>query len=56
MSLFLVCGGCSLLFFIGFHLIFVAFGQNGFFSEMTQGQLIEMYIVFACLMVMAYWK
>ncbi len=46
----------SLLVYAGLMIQLVAFGQNGFFSEMTQGQLIEMYIVFACLMVMAYWK
>ena len=31
-------------------------GQMGLFTEMTQGQLIEMYIVFGCLTVMAFWK
>ncbi len=46
----------SLLVYAGLMIQLVAFGQNGFFSEMTQGQLIEMYIVFGCLLVMAYWK
>lgn len=46
----------SLLVYAGLMIQLVIFGQNGFFSEMTQGQLIEMYIVFGCLLVMAYWK
>lgn len=46
----------SLLVYAGLMIQLVVFGQNGFFSEMTQGQLIEMYIVFGCLLVMAYWK
>ena len=31
-------------------------GQTGLFAEMTQGELIEMYVVFACLTVLAFWK
>ncbi len=46
----------SLLVYAGLMIQMVICGQNGFFSEMTQGQLIEMYIVFGCLLVMAYWK
>lgn len=47
----------SLLVYAGLMVQLVIFGQNGLlFQEMTQGQLIEMYIVFGCLMVMAYWK
>lgn len=46
----------SLLVYAGLLIQLVIFGQKGFFSEMTQGQLIEMYIVFGCLLVMAYWK
>lgn len=46
----------SLLVYAGLLIQLVIFGQMGFFSEMTQGQLIEMYIVFGCLLVMAYWK
>lgn len=46
----------SLLVYAGLMIQLVICGQNGFFSEMTQGQLIEMYIVFGCLLVMAYWK
>ena len=34
----------------------VIFCQTGFFAEMTQGQLIEMYLLFGCLLVLAYWK
>ncbi len=47
----------SLLVYAGLMIQLVVFGQNGWlFQEMTQGQLIEMYIVFGCLLVMAYWK
>lgn len=47
----------SLLVYAGLMIQLVIFGQNGWlFQEMTQGQLIEMYIVFGCLLVMAYWK
>lgn len=48
---------CSLLVYAGLMIQLVVAGQNGWlFQEMTQGQLIEMYIVFGCLLVMAYWK
>lgn len=46
----------SLLVYVALMIQLIIFGQNGFFAEMTQGQLIEMYILFGCLMVMAYWK
>ncbi|MCM1058142.1 MAG: glycerol-3-phosphate 1-O-acyltransferase PlsY [Firmicutes bacterium] len=47
----------SLLVYAGLMIQLVVVGQNGWlFQEMTQGQLIEMYIVFGCLLVMAYWK
>ncbi len=46
----------SLLVYAGLMIQLVIFGQNGFFAEMTQGQLIEMYILFGLLLVMAYWK
>lgn len=46
----------SLLVYAGLMIQLVIFGQTGFFAEMSQGQLIEMYIVFGCLLVLAYWK
>lgn len=46
----------SLLVYAALMIQLIIFGQNGFFAEMTQGQLIEMYILFGCLIVMAYWK
>lgn len=47
----------SLLVYAGLMIQLVVVGQNGWlFHEMTQGQLIEMYIVFGCLLAMAYWK
>lgn len=47
----------SLLVYAGLMIQLVVVGQNGWlFQEMTQGQLIEMYIVFGCLLIMAYWK
>lgn len=47
----------SLLVYAGLMIQLVVVGQNGWlFQEMTQGQLIEMYIVFGCLLAMAYWK
>lgn len=47
----------SLLVYAGLMVQFIICGQSGLlFQEMSQGQLIEMYIVFGCLLVMAYWK
>ena len=31
-------------------------GQMGLFAEMTQGQLVEMYILFGCMTALAFWK
>lgn len=46
----------SLLVYAGLMIQLLICGQTGFFAEMTQGQLIEMYIVFGCLLILAYWK
>lgn len=49
----------SLLVYAGLMIQLIIFGQfeiGSVFSGMTQGQLIEMYILFGCLMVMAFWK
>lgn len=47
----------SLLVYAGLMLQLVIVGENGWlFTEMSRGQLIEMYIVFGCLLIMAYWK
>ena len=46
----------SLLVYAGLMIQLVIFGQMGFFAEMTQGQLIEMYIDYGFLLVLAYWK
>lgn len=47
----------SLLVYAGLMIQLVVVGQNGWlFQEMTKGELIEMYIVFGCLLIMAYWK
>ncbi len=46
----------SLLVYAGLMIQLVVCGQTGLFPEMTQGQLIEMYVVFFCLLVQAYWK
>ena len=46
----------SLLVYAGLMIQLVICGQLGLFAGMTQEQLIEMYIVFACLAVLAFWK
>lgn len=49
----------SLLVYAGLMIQMIVFGQSGLgsvFSGMTQGQLIEMYVLFGCLLVMAFWK
>lgn len=47
----------SLLVYAGLMIQLVIVGENGWlFTEMSRGQLIEMYIVFGCLLIMAYWK
>ncbi len=44
----------SLLIYIGFIIELIIFGQNGTFG-MTQGYLNEMYLIGACLTVLAFW-
>lgn len=46
----------SLLVYTGLMIQLVICGQLGLFEEMTQPQLIEMYIVFGILAVQAFWK
>lgn len=46
----------SLLVYAGLMIQLVICGQMGLFEGMSQAQLIEMYIVFGCLAVMAFWK
>lgn len=46
----------SLLVYTLLMIQLVVSGQMGVFPEMTQGQLIEMYILFGCLTVLAFWK
>lgn len=47
----------SLLVYAGLMIQFIVCGQCGLlFQEMSQAQLIEMYAVFGCLLIMAYWK
>lgn len=46
----------SLLVYAGLMIQLVICGQMGLFAGMTQAQLIEMYILFGCLAVMAFWK
>ncbi len=46
----------SLLVYTVLMIQLVISGQMGLFAEMTQGQLIEMYIVFGFLTVLAFWK
>lgn len=46
----------SLLVYAGFMTEMVICGQLGVFGEMTQAQLIEMYIIAGFLTVLAYWK
>lgn len=49
----------SLLVYVGLMIQMIIFGETGFgsvFSGMTQGERIEMYILFGCLLVMAFWK
>lgn len=46
----------SLLVYAGLMIQLVICGQLGLFAGMTQAQLIEMYILFGCLAVMAFWK
>lgn len=46
----------SLLVYAGLMIQLVICGQTGLFAGMTQGQLMEMYLVFGCLLILAYWK
>lgn len=46
----------SLLVYAGFMIQMVVSGQMGLFPGMSQGQLVEMYIITAFLTAMAYWK
>jgi glycerol-3-phosphate acyltransferase PlsY len=46
----------SLLVYAGLMIQLVICGQNGFFAGMTQAELVEMYILFFLLLVMAFWK
>lgn len=46
----------SLLVYTGLLIQLIISGQLGLFAGMTQGQLIEMYIVFICMTAMAFWK
>lgn len=46
----------SLMVYAGLMIQLVVCGQLGLFEEMTQPQLIEMYIVFGILAVQAFWK
>lgn len=46
----------SLLVYAGLMIQLVISGQSGLFSEMTQAQLIEMYVLFGALLVLAFWK
>ena len=47
---------CSLLVYVTLMIQLVVFGQTGFFAGMTQMELIEMYVVFGCLLILAFWK
>lgn len=46
----------SLLVYAGLMIQLVISGQAGLFAEMTQAQLIEMYVLFGALTVLAFWK
>lgn len=46
----------SLLVYAGLMIQLVISGQMGLFAEMTQAQLIEMYVLFGALTVLAFWK
>lgn len=47
---------CSLLVYVTLMIMMVIFGQIGGFTDMNQAGLIEMYVVFGCLMLLAVWK
>ena len=46
----------SLLVYTLLMIQLVISGQTGVFPEMTQGQLIEMYVLFGCMTALAFWK
>lgn len=46
----------SLLVYTLLMIQLVVSGQMGLFTEMTQGQLIEMYVLFGCMTALAFWK
>lgn len=46
----------SLLVYAGLMIQLVISGQMGLFAGMSQGQLIEMYILFGCMTALAFWK
>ena len=46
----------SLLIYAGFVIQMIIMGQAGFLGEMSQGMLIEMYVIAILMMAMAYWK
>lgn len=46
----------SLLVYAGLMIQLVVSGQMGLFTEMTQAQLIEMYVLFGLLTAQAFWK
>ena len=47
---------CSLLVYVTLMIQLVVFWQTGFFDGITQMELIEMYVVFGCLLILAFWK
>lgn len=46
----------SLTVYVCFLVELIVLGQKGFFTGMTQGNLIELYIVGFCMAAMAFWK
>lgn len=46
----------SLLIYAGFVIQMIVMGQNGYLGNLSQGTLLEMYIIALLLMAMAYWK
>ena len=46
----------SLLVYTLLMIQLVISGQTGVFPEMTQGQLLEMYVLFGCMTALAFWK
>ena len=46
----------SLLVYSVLMIMLVIFGQMGYFEQMTQANLIEMYVIFALMTALAFWK